>query len=506
MEIRITSKTYRLQIMVYTSVIACIAMYLYHPFNLFFLADDFLHIPASAKNFWIQRNSLRPVGNFSLHIDYIISQKNPIGYHISNLVIHLLNSGLVFFSACKIFSAYQTKYLHVFSFVASVFFFTYPFHSESVYWIIGRSGSLGALFFLLALLFLPDDKTRIVKTIMSLIFFELALLSYESSWIFPLIVLVIAAYKTSTAKLSRYFIIYLLLVFVVFLAHLFIRYAATNELFNQYDAVSFLHLDIPALLLNYTKLLGRTLVPPFYDSNHFVIAVTILSGLLLYIIYVGYKRNQLTALFSKLTIWWVLSYLPYLSIGIDTHGVEGERYLYLPSFFFIIWLMNLFYCVFALKIALAITSFILLVNIFFLQQSRSYYEKAGMISSETINQIDNFSHKERIFIYQLPQNNKGAVVFRIGLEDAVKWLCKKPYQDVLIVSIDDSDIHPKKKNTSGFNVHLMSDTLTKQITSIYVADRSFKKNYVLKQVNDIQYHPNSDAAFVFSDTALIINH
>jgi hypothetical protein len=60
---------------------------LYRPFNLYFLADDFLHIPESAKNIWLQRNSLRPIGNIFLHEDYWFSNKNVLGYHIPNLLL-----------------------------------------------------------------------------------------------------------------------------------------------------------------------------------------------------------------------------------------------------------------------------------------------------------------------------------------------------------------------------------------------------------------------------------
>ena len=73
-----------------------IGIYLYRPYGLYFLADDFIHIPESINNLWTQRNSLRPIGNISLHIDYLLSNISAKGYHVTNLLLHLINTFLVF--------------------------------------------------------------------------------------------------------------------------------------------------------------------------------------------------------------------------------------------------------------------------------------------------------------------------------------------------------------------------------------------------------------------------
>ncbi|HPH24585.1 MAG TPA: hypothetical protein PLW32_11925, partial [Chitinophagaceae bacterium] len=130
--------------------LAILVLYAYNPFNLYFLADDFLHVPESVKSLWVQQNSLRPVGNISLHLDYLIGSTNALGYHITNLLLHILNTILVFAVSCELFKLSLNKEYKILALLVAVLFFSYPFHSEAVFWVIGRSASLGALFFLAA--------------------------------------------------------------------------------------------------------------------------------------------------------------------------------------------------------------------------------------------------------------------------------------------------------------------------------------------------------------------
>ena len=102
------------------------------------------------------------------------------------------------------------------------------------------------------------------------------------------------------------------------------------------------------------------------------------------------------------------------AIGIDTHGVEGERYLYLPSMFFCIWLVYVLQQVFQLKKTVLIIGVCCCMGIVFLFQARSYYVKSGKITQQTVQAMQQLTGKEKIFFSNLPQYNKGAVVLRRG--------------------------------------------------------------------------------------------
>ena len=88
-------------------------VYIGDPSNFYFLNDDFIHIPQAAKmNFLNDSSFVRPISNFTLWLDYIIWEKNAYGYHLTNLIIHLINVVLVFF-ASKIISLIATTSLVV---------------------------------------------------------------------------------------------------------------------------------------------------------------------------------------------------------------------------------------------------------------------------------------------------------------------------------------------------------------------------------------------------------
>jgi hypothetical protein len=118
--------------------------------------------------------------------------------------------------------------------------------------------------------------------------------------------------------------------------------------------------------------------------------------------------------------------------------VEGERYLYLPSVFFCTWLIVLLHQTFNIKVVAGTSAIILYSFVYYVAQSRTYYMKAGAISKATMDEISKCPNK-KIFLSNLPQNNKGAVLFRIGLEDGLQWTAPNNNDTVLVVSIEHDD-------------------------------------------------------------------
>ncbi len=478
-------------------------LYLYRPTDLFFLADDFLHIPESTDSFLLQRNSLRPVGNFSLYLDGIWSGKSPLGYHRTNLLLHFINSLLVFFLARQFVIRYEQSPSNQLPLLSSVLFFIYPFHSESIFWIIGRSASLGALFFLLAFILYFRNRHSLLSGLAILLCFELALLSYESSWIFPIIITLIAIIEKRKSSLQRsYFLVSA--IWLLFIVHLFLRFKTTGQIFHQYDTSAFLRFDIPGLLMNGCRLIARSFLPPFVNEYYLLGAFTIILFVLLGSIISLVKKRKLGTLFLVLIATLLLSYLPYLSLGIDTHGTEGERYLYLPSVFIAILLIYLLKLI--LKDGWFFVSFFVLYlfSLYYLGQSRKYYTKAGTVVKTTLTEINKLSNKRNIYIENLPQYNKGAVIFRLGLEEGVKWLLPASNRNIIVVSIDDSDLKIRKHHHKNFIVNYQESTIPFLLRQILVKDPSFKKTYMSKDTVGLYFHPQTDAWLRYTDTSLII--
>ncbi|MEI7896217.1 MAG: hypothetical protein WCJ26_04225 [bacterium] len=135
-----------------------------------------------------------PLTTLSLAVNYAISGKSPLGYHLTNLLIHLLNTLLVFLLVYrlpgrKVFAAA----------VVALLFGIHPLHVESVAWVSERKDVLYVLFFLGSLLSYQQylEKSNGWKWYaLALLFFACSLLSKAMAASLP-VVLFIADYLNS---------------------------------------------------------------------------------------------------------------------------------------------------------------------------------------------------------------------------------------------------------------------------------------------------------------------
>ena len=119
--------------------------------NLFFL-KNLGNIPAAfvTDAFRILHTSAayyRPLLTISLMMDAQLSGSSPFFYHLTNVVIHIVTSCVVFIFLQKI------KIKREISFLFSIIFTVHPLLSQTVAWIIARDDSLLALFSLLSFIF-----------------------------------------------------------------------------------------------------------------------------------------------------------------------------------------------------------------------------------------------------------------------------------------------------------------------------------------------------------------
>ena len=143
-----------------------------------------------------------PVTNTSFWLEWRIWGANPTGYHVTNLVLHVLNSLLIY--------AILQRLSIPGAFLAAWLFALHPVNVESVAWIAQRKNTLSLFFFLLSLLaylkwhstIWRTDKSRAVRAArsaiglgfywLSLLSFALAMLSKGSVAILPVLLLLIA--------------------------------------------------------------------------------------------------------------------------------------------------------------------------------------------------------------------------------------------------------------------------------------------------------------------------
>ena len=287
---------------------AITGLVLYNPYLLYFQNDDLVHIPLSRDGVLLQHNSFRPLCDLSMILDYHLWGKNAWGYHITNLILHFVNSVFVFILSKKILKKYSSNnHSTATAFFVAVIFWLYMNHSEAVFWILGRSAMIGMLFFLPAcILYLSREKK--INFIFCILFSFLAWLSYESTYIIPLLFSLVS-YFDIKRKISFFKkeISFVSIVWLSFIITLCIRYYFTGNIYSEYEKGG-LSNGMVVLAGNYVKLFMRSWVAPIQNPTVFVglfLAVAIIIALLIF------KNKQHRSLLLALLSLLAISLLPY---------------------------------------------------------------------------------------------------------------------------------------------------------------------------------------------------
>jgi len=152
-----------LQVTVGAALIVLLTSILYLPalHGPFILDDDFLtqnrliKAPDGLYHIWLttEATDYWPVTNTSFWLEWRLWKLNPTGYHITNLVLHILDS-LLLWGVLK-------KLAIPGAFLAALLFAIHPINVESVAWIAQRKNVLALLFFLLSTLCYLKVGTRV---------------------------------------------------------------------------------------------------------------------------------------------------------------------------------------------------------------------------------------------------------------------------------------------------------------------------------------------------------
>jgi len=127
-----------------------------------------------------------PLTMLSYSLEYALFGKNPAAFHATNVVLHVVNAGLVFGLFFWLFGGNGLA-----AFFAAALFSVHPLHVESVAWIAERKDLLCALFFFLSLLsfrrYGESGNRRFLRR--SLVLFLCSLLSKPMALTLPFVLL-----------------------------------------------------------------------------------------------------------------------------------------------------------------------------------------------------------------------------------------------------------------------------------------------------------------------------
>lgn len=417
---------------VFVAIPVLFVLQCYNPFLLWFQNDDFIHIPLSANGELLQRNTFRPICDLSVMLDYWLWGKNAFGYHITNIALHITATILLYYFTKLLFQKYfKTGNAKIISLFSTLLFFIYAMHGESVFWILGRSSVLVMIWSLCFLwcFIKRHDSTKYVTAY--ILFFVLSLLTYESAWMLPIYAFMITLTEQKLpAKKGQ---THVLLIILVFAAYLAIRYFSIHEVAGKYEASALLNGEVKKLVTNYAILFARSLFPCFSNSIWLLYSFGVANLFMLFFVFKMPKRSLPVLL--VLGLIFLISLVPYTSLGVDTRGTEAERFLYFPS---------VLYCLIVgfiieksgrnEKLRIAVALLLLGLHGIALENSSENYRLAGNVNKSVITELNKTKDVHTVYASSLPQSQHGALILRNGFPEMIGWLSNSTIDTVIICS------------------------------------------------------------------------
>lgn len=345
-------------------------------FNFFIKPGMISADPYSVKHY-------RPLVVLSYAINYAIGGYNPVVYHLTNIIIHIVTAFLVYLilKAMLGIIAWGGYFPAI---AAGLVFLVHPFNAEAVNYITARFGVMSALFYLLAfycwVLFrsqklevrskksevrrkMPDEQRQGFSNflslascfyIASLLSFVAAMLCKEIAVTLPVVLWLYDIYffnpdtRGGGSLLKdkifnfRSYLCYLPFLFVVIVPYLFIRFISYHSVLSQFQRSLFVQLmtEAPVLIkhwqlffLPYPLTIGHMI----NIQKVFWSFPVIYSGIILiiYIVFavLFYRINATTwKVVSFFMFWFFIVLIPTTFLPLNAIFQENRGYLAVISF------------------------------------------------------------------------------------------------------------------------------------------------------------------------------
>ncbi len=277
----------------------------------------------------------QPVTILSYLVEWQIFGSEPMGYHLTNIMLHIFNTLIVLWFIYLLCGKIEIAFL------TSLIFGIHPLHAESVVWIAERKGLLATFFLLLSIVsFLYYEKEKKLRFIyLSVFLFIFSLLSKSSGLTLPLILHLTDFLKKK--KLSRenllqklpFWIISVLFFVITFLtqknagALKFLKELSVfdNFLVACHGIIFYLFKTIYPLNLS-----SMYPYPPKTSGGWlpvvFIISPMIVFGLVI-LIFLSLKYTR-KILFGSL--FYLIVLLPVLQLIPVGGAIAADRYTYIP--------------------------------------------------------------------------------------------------------------------------------------------------------------------------------
>jgi len=345
---------------------------------------------------WWNSYPMRPVGMFTFALNYHFNKLDVFGYHLVNLIIHLINACLVWWLTLLIFSSPAlkdnpvTQQKKIIAFLTALLFVSHPLTTQSVTYIVQRMASLVTMFYFLSIaLYLKARLAGKGKTSTYLLFAGslisavLAMLTKENAFTLPFAIVLFELFFLQTKKRTVNFRDYRVVLLIAALLGIIIiiplkfsfsifkpippslgnTYTITplNYLFTQFSVI-IKYIQLLFLPINQTFEYDFPISNSFFEIRTMLCFVILLSVIILAIL--SFKKYRIISF----GIFWFFLTLSIESSFIPIADVIYEHRTYLPSFgfflilssgiFFFLWNKNKYFAIIILVIIIGSNSFL----------------------------------------------------------------------------------------------------------------------------------------------------
>lgn len=328
-----------------------------YPLHINNLSPFTLYQTLLAKPF-AEGNLYRPIANFTLSLNWYFGQDNPFGYHLVNLLVHILTALFLYKTNLLLLSSFSFKKkpaqnLHFIALLGTVLWAINPVQTQAVTYIVQRMASMAAMFFIFALYnYIRARKEeistqRVKHLLLCGLFFLLALGCKENAvTLIPSLLLVELLFFKRTNQFSRGIlallvaanIFFMLAAFYYLYSHNLLQALTTPMGSRPFSLLERL-LTQPSILLFYLSLLlypspARLSIDHSFPLStsplHPWTTLPALLGIVALIIFAVLQRRKMPLLSFAILFFFINHLVESTIIPLE---LIFEHRNYLPSFF-----------------------------------------------------------------------------------------------------------------------------------------------------------------------------
>jgi hypothetical protein len=401
----------------------------------FFLSDDF-YLLDIARNVGQNTSALlihgggkeffRPVGGLLLLATSGVAGLSPFWWHLVSLLLHSANALLILALAKRLFDDKAVGY------IAAVLFVTHGTTPEAVAWVAGRFDLIATFFLLVGLLsWLRYYRTgRRSAMLVSITAMALGMLSKESAYVFPFLLLILLA-KLPDASRRKWRETWI--VWGVAVTMFVIRWTVLGGIGGYVDA-STNRAEVFSLdALKLVKVLGLRIWSAFWFPLNWSVEPSLVLSILLTLNVAALLWLMSTAVAKRRDVLFclavcVISCLPGLHQLLIGSDLQKSRLLYLPLVGFCLLAGVAFSALSHRKAQLLATAALLIFHVACLQHNLAIWREVAALADHVCSRIANELPPSAtgLMIKNIPGSINGVYFLRNGLGGCIDLKAGRP--------------------------------------------------------------------------------